>query len=171
MPDWNAGPYDQYQPDLEERYRSTPTRHAALGIISFVISIFTGTFLIALSGLAVVYAGGNARAPHAPMAVAVSLGICSTPVLALVGLGLGLGSLFQRGSKVFGILGIVFNAGLLFGTFLLLMTVLLLGPKLANPRPAAAEHRLLATARYISAQERPIPSFLNASLRSPGIES
>src|SRR5690348_16603708 len=125
MPDWNAAPYDQYQPDLEERHVPKRTTHPALGVISCIMSIFTATFLVAMIGLAVVYAGGDGRRPHAPLAIAVSLGMCSTPALALVGLGLGLGSLFQQGSKVFGILGVVFNAGLLLGTFLLLMMVLL----------------------------------------------
>jgi hypothetical protein len=137
MPDWNAAPYDQYQPDLEEGYRSSRTTHPALGVISFVMSLFSVAFLVAMLAMAAVSTGANGKpGPHSPLVLAIGLGICSTPALALVGLGLGIGSAFQRGSKVFPILGIIFNAILLLGSVLFLIVALILGAAAANRRPA-----------------------------------
>jgi hypothetical protein len=168
MPDWNAASYDQYQPDLAEPHDPNQTGHPALGVISFALSLFTVAFFIAMIAAAALFAGPNGKPPtNSPVAIAVALGICSTPVLAMVGLGLGIGSLFQRGSKLFGILGVVFNIALLLGTILLVIIALILGSAAANRRPAGAGAQASGKAH---AQECSIPPFLNVSLRSPDIE-
>jgi hypothetical protein len=136
MPDWNAAPYDQYQPAFDEGYTANRTRHPVLGVISFVLPLLSVTFLIAMMVLAAVSAGGK-PAQQSPLTLVIGLGVCSTPALALVGLGLAIGSMFQRGSKVFGILGIVFNAILLLGSILLLIVALILGVAAVKHPPAA----------------------------------
>jgi hypothetical protein len=136
MPDWNASAYDQYQPE-EERHNLPRTRHQALGIISFVLSLLSITVSIAMFALAVISIAANGKpGPHSGMTFAVGLCMCSTPALGLVGLGLGIGSMFQRGPKVFGILGIVFNAILFLGSILFFIVALALGAAASNRKPA-----------------------------------
>jgi hypothetical protein len=128
MPDWSEGPYDQYQSDLDERNNANYTTHPALGIVSVVLSVLKFTFFLAMIALAAVCAADNGKpGPDSLLLIVVGLGVCFAPVMALIGLGLGIGSLFQRGSKVCAILGVVFNAMLLLGSILFLLICVIVG--------------------------------------------
>lgn len=99
-----------------------------LGISSFVMSIIFGLIMFGLIVAATVLAtreGGMSE--DSVEAMVIGLAILGSGFAILVGLGLGIAGLFQpQRSKVFSILGIIFNAaiGLVVGGLLVIgMTV------------------------------------------------
>jgi hypothetical protein len=96
------------QPPLETK------NHSRLGIASFIISIVA--VLIICGDIVLVFglSGGFTVNPsYAGLDTSLT---CASAVVALVGVGLGIAAVTQKNAKkVFGILGLVFNALILLG--------------------------------------------------------
>ena len=99
-------------------------RHSGLGIASFILSILSGVFifvLIVIAGVIETSTPGGID-EESTAAVIIGLLIIALIIAALVALGLGIAGLFmQDRKKIFSILGTIFSAVTLLGTFLILM--------------------------------------------------
>ncbi|MBN1313460.1 MAG: hypothetical protein JXB30_18785 [Anaerolineae bacterium] len=130
---------------LEEQTTLEPRGHSKLGIASLAVSLITGlayclvmvvTFYLIFDMVSTstmqdpnelileLQSGGQGGM----MALVMLFGICmfSAPVLSMVGLGLGIGGLFQKDkNRLFPILGVIFGVLLLCGSgsFVLLSLV------------------------------------------------
>jgi|GEM_PF-1062197 len=90
-------------------------RHSPIGISSFVVSITTGILLIILLVLAGTLADQGVK-EDSPAAIIISVLIFFLLASQLVGLGLGIGSLFQKDRKrTFGVFGLIFSLLFLLG--------------------------------------------------------
>ena len=90
-------------------------RHSKLGIISFVLSIIS-VFLVCLFLVFAYMLGNNNLATNNSTTVIGWVFICLIGLSNLIGIGLGIAALTQKvQSKIFGILGLVFNALILIG--------------------------------------------------------
>lgn len=96
-------------------------KHSPLGIVSFVLSILS----IGLICIFLIYAyiiGNSGTAITTQASVSVWVFICVISLFSLVGLGLGIAAVIQpASSKVFGVLGLVFNALVMIGFCILLI--------------------------------------------------
>lgn len=91
-------------------------KHSGLGISSFVISLVSVVIMFVLFVFsALMYAeSGGAMDETAPQVVMLGLFIIITLLLSVVGLGLGIGGLFQKERrKLFAILGSCFSGSLI----------------------------------------------------------
>ena len=99
-----------------------PDKHSGVGIASFVLSLLCGVGEVVLVVIAVAM---EANTPgvfdqESPEAAVLGLLVLLGLVLALAGVGLGVGGLLQpRRKRVFAVLGLVFN-----GLIVLLLAVL-----------------------------------------------
>jgi len=123
-------------------------KHSKIGVASFIIAIVAilGMIatIVATTTMAASIAGGSpASAPgELPaanvggfLAMAGLMFLCL--VAALVGAVLGLVGLFQQHRlKLFSVLGIAFNSGLVLVFFVLLFAGIIWGPALPNADPA-----------------------------------
>lgn len=92
--------------------------HSGLGIASFILALVTGLLLFGLIMVAGAIGMQNPEAMEGekPMVMAIGLLFLSLLAMCLVGAVLGLAGLFQRDRhKVFPILGLVLNLGILLG--------------------------------------------------------
>jgi hypothetical protein len=92
--------------------------HSGLGIASLVIGVFSILVAVGAIGLATFITATNPIAVQNedPVLAVIGLGIIGAIGLSLMGMGLGIGSLFVgTRSKILGILGIVANFLVLFG--------------------------------------------------------
>ncbi len=97
---------------------------SGVGMASFIIAIIVGIgefIMVVIAGMMASAPGGMNE--EAPATVALGLLLLAGLALALVGAVLGLVSIMQRDrKKIFGILGLIFNAAIL-AVVLLLMVV------------------------------------------------
>ncbi len=93
-------------------------KHSGVGIAAFVISIVVGVlefFLTLLAGYMEMSTPGGISETD-PMAAVLGLLLLGGLLLAFVGVGLGIGTLFQKDKKkIFGILGLIFSSVILLG--------------------------------------------------------
>jgi TRAP-type C4-dicarboxylate transport system permease small subunit len=90
-------------------------RHSKLGIISFVLSIIS-VFLVCLFLVFAYMLGNNNLATNNGTTAIGWVFICLIGLSNLTGIGLGIAALTQKvQNKIFGILGLVFNALILIG--------------------------------------------------------
>lgn len=88
-------------------------KHAALGIVSFILSIVVGGLMLVTFVIAGIM---EMRAPEgmdeqALSTVVIGLVIIGLILMELLALGLGVGGLFQKASKkLFALLGIIFSS-------------------------------------------------------------
>ncbi len=84
-------------------------KHSVLGIVSFILAILAVT--IFCGGVAIYLAlGGPGNPPEGFQSIDTIIS-CGAGFLALVGLGLGIAAVVQKNTKkLFGILGLIFNA-------------------------------------------------------------
>lgn len=88
--------------------------HSRLGIASFIISIVAA--LIICGDIVLVFGISGGLSVSQSYAGVDSALTCASALVALVGLGLGIAAVAQRNAKkVFGILGLVFNALIVLG--------------------------------------------------------
>jgi hypothetical protein len=134
-------PHDEPYYDDSPGYRpsSEPQRHSGLGVASFIIGLVVILLDVLAIFLVIIVAAGEASRPWSPgrrdaaeaMAVLTGIIFCGGAVAALVGLGLGFGSLFQEDRKKgLGIAGVILNSLVL----LALLTLVMIG-LLASGRP------------------------------------
>jgi hypothetical protein len=121
--------YDRYRGD-EDAGRPVPRlKHSGLGIASFVIALLTGVvfvaFVIAVGVIEAAHPGAMDEKP--PAAFVLGLVALLDLFLCLVGLGLGIGGLCMKRSKIFPILGIVFNASVVLGGIALVVIGAIMG--------------------------------------------
>ena len=112
--------------------QATPEpRHSGMGIASFVISVITGitTFLI------FVYAGMKEMSlpggvsEHSGVAMMIGFSMILAWMLLFVGMILGAVALFEKNrKKVFAVLGLVFNLGMLVLSALLIVIGISMSP-------------------------------------------
>ncbi len=101
-----------------------PTKHSALGISSFVMSIITGLIIFLLVVIAGVMEVSTPGGIDEESAEAVILGLFIIAALfgCLTALALGIAGLFQKGrKKIFSILGVIFSALPFIGTISLII--------------------------------------------------
>lgn len=120
----------EYYPDYDDDRDALPARNSPLGVASFIIAQGAGglEFLIIalIAVLETTTAGGLDE--DSPAAGLLGLGMIIGLLLALVGLGLGIGGLCQgRRTKVLAIVGVVINSILVVGVLLLVMVGLAMG--------------------------------------------
>lgn len=104
-------------------------KHSKLGIISFVLSIVS-LVLVCLFFVFAYMLGSNTLSSGSGTTVVGWGFICLIGIANLTGVGLGIAALTQKvQSKIFGILGLVFNALILLGfcIFILFAVVLAAG--------------------------------------------
>jgi len=105
-------------------------KHSGLGIASFALSIVVGVavfVVFAVAGIVETTTPGGMD-EESPAAILIGLGIFGASGLGLVALGLGVASFFQAGrKKLFGILGVVFSAGILLVTAGMIVLGLMVG--------------------------------------------
>ena len=116
-----------YAPGYPNPYAAAAATHSGLGIASFIIALIAGAAMVALIVLA---AALSAQAPggeldeNSPEAVTVGCSLIIAAGMALLGLILGVVAAIQQGrKKVFAVLGIVFNGGMI----LVLVGLMILG--------------------------------------------
>ena len=103
-------------------------KHSGLGISSFIIALIIGFFVFVI----VMFAGYVEMTTPGGMnessvaAVLIGLAIIFGLFVSIIGLGLGIGGLFQKNKKkVFPILGIVMNGAIILGvSFLVIIGIL-----------------------------------------------
>lgn len=89
-----------------------PLPHSKIGIASFAVALF-GT-LIFCSAFAIAFyiefTGGGVVDPASPAYLIIEVAMCGSVIINLIGLGLGIASLFQaQAKKTFGIIGLVLS--------------------------------------------------------------
>ena len=97
---------------------ATRRRHSLLGIASFAIAIFAGLTAFALIVIAGVMEASTpgGMSEESVQAIVIGLGIFGVLALNLLGAGLGIaGLVVPNRSRVFGILGLIFNLLVIFG--------------------------------------------------------
>ena len=109
-----------HDPRNDEGFLLEPrsAKHSVLGMLSLGIAVLAGLMefaLIVAAGVMAAQAGGDLD-PESPALIMLGLGILAGFPLCLLGLGLGIGGLAESGrSKVFPVLGMVFNLLVLLG--------------------------------------------------------
>lgn len=118
----------------EEEWEDDPQRplkHSGLGVASFLIALLTGVgefLFVVLCVLLAASSSGGEIDEESPAAIAMGLMILAGLGIALIGVGLGVGGLFQsKRNKLFAVLGICFNALILAGVTALMCIGLLAG--------------------------------------------
>jgi hypothetical protein len=113
-------PYDHgpYAPPGSRQLEVQAKRQSGMGIASFVISLLCGAGMLATFAYAgyveATTAGG--MQDTSPVAIMIGMAMLLIAGLLVVGLGLGIGGLFQPDRrKVFAVLGAVFNGLVLLG--------------------------------------------------------
>jgi hypothetical protein len=98
-----------------------PMKHSGLGIASFTLSIL-GAICIFATFVIAGFLGHNQTGGYYPGQTLVGFALIFFIFILILSLGLGIASIFQKGQKrVLGILGLVFSAGTLMLTVLLLI--------------------------------------------------
>ena len=101
-------------------------RRSTMGLVSFVFGLISGiglTVLVVMAGVMTAQAGGRMD-ETSPEAITLGVLLILGMFLALIGAILGIVALMQKGhKKLFGILGLVFNGGIL----LLVLALMVLG--------------------------------------------
>ena len=113
---------------------SVTQKHSRIGIASFVIGIVAVLILCLAFLLAFGYGFSMASQnpsfqvdQSSPTVLALGVLICISPILSLVGLGLGIGAAMQKNDrKLFGIIGLVLNL-LIILVFCVLVVVAMSG--------------------------------------------
>jgi hypothetical protein len=102
-------------------------RHKGLGIASFIIVLFSLVLIFLLFAVAGVLKTQGRSTPEVNMVVGITLFACL--FLDLIGVGLGIAGLFDRGAKkAFPVLGIVIGGSVL----LLTAALVLIGLKMTG---------------------------------------
>ncbi len=99
-------------------YDYNPEKHSGLGIASFILSVAIGVFDFVVVALAGMVEASTPGGMDEESVIAILIGIFILGGLAanFAGVGLGIAGLVQRGrKKVFSVLGLSFNAALVFG--------------------------------------------------------
>ena len=116
-----------YAPGYQNPYAAAAPTHSGLGIASFILGVIAG---IAMIALIVVAAAMSAQAPggeldeNSPGAITVGCSLIIAAGMALLGLILGIVGAIQQGrKKLFSVLGIVFNGGMI----LMVVALMILG--------------------------------------------
>lgn len=102
-----------------EQHVVAEKKHSGLGVTSFIMSIVTGFVMFVVVGTAgyLEMSTPGGLNEESPAAVLVGLGVIGTGLLVLLGLGLGIGALFQTDrKKTFAILGVTINGVIIAGT-------------------------------------------------------
>jgi hypothetical protein len=109
-------------------YAPQPRRQSGFGIASFAISLLSGLMMIGFCGLAAWAGSQSGTDPLEPVTTVAAWSLCGCSLLAnLVGVVFGIIGVAQKDvSKVFGILGLVFN-GLILLAYLGLVLLVALG--------------------------------------------
>jgi hypothetical protein len=93
-------------------------KHSGLGVASFILSIAVGVFdflVVALAGLMEASSPGGMD-EESVIAILIGLFILGALAANLAGMGLGIAGMVQRDrKKVFSVLGLAFNAAIVFG--------------------------------------------------------
>ena len=93
-------------------------KHSGLGVASFILSIAIGVFdflVVALAGLMEASSPGGMD-EESVIAILIGLFILGALAANLAGMGLGIAGMAQRDrKKVFSVLGLAFNAAIIFG--------------------------------------------------------
>lgn len=107
-----------------------PTKHSALGISSFILSLITGVIIFVLVVIAGAMEASTPGGIDEESAEAVVVGLCIIAALfgCITSFGLGIAGLFQKDrKKIFSVLGVIFSALPFIGTVLLIIIGLALG--------------------------------------------
>jgi ABC-type polysaccharide/polyol phosphate export permease len=140
-PQYPQGPYPPQQPggypvgypgaylSAPAPYPLPPRRHSPFGVVSFVLAVMSGLGIFGLVISATVmtmrHSAGQSHTAFnedSPEAVVVGLVFVLALVGAFIGLGLGIGGLFQSDRKrVFAILGLCLNLLILLGVGALML--------------------------------------------------
>lgn len=101
--------------------------HSGMGIASVIISVLVGLgtlVLLVVAGVMSAQAPGGQMDEKSPEAIALGCSILGAVVICVVGLILGFAGIAQQDrKKVFGVLGVIFNGGIV----LLIVGIILLG--------------------------------------------
>jgi hypothetical protein len=117
-------PYGGYQPNYYAAGFAAAMPHSGLGIASFVIALIVGLVevILVIAAAAMVAQGGGEMDEQSPTAIVLGCTMILGMLGALVGAILGGISVAQRERKrVFGILGLCFNIGILLALGLLML--------------------------------------------------
>ena len=109
-------------------YPPPPRRQSGFGIASFALALLSGLMMIGFCGLAAWVGSQSTGGPADPVTTVAAWSLCGCGILAnLVGVVFGIIGVAQRDvSKVFGILGLVFN-GLVLLVYLGFVLLVALG--------------------------------------------
>ena len=115
-----------YPPGYPNPYGAAPT-HAGIGVASFILGLIASLTMLALiviAGVLAAKAPGQQLDENSTEAMTVGCSLLLAAGMALLGLILGIVAALQNGKKkVFPILGIVFNGGML----LMVVAMMILG--------------------------------------------
>lgn len=104
-----------------------PMKHSGLGISSFVIALLAGPgmfLLLLIAGVMATQAPNGQIDEKSAAAVGLGLMLIGGVVVSLIGVGLGIAGVAQKGRKrVFAVLGLVFNGIIAIGV----LGIMLLG--------------------------------------------
>jgi hypothetical protein len=109
--------YEDDEEDYDFAKRDEP--HSGIGIASLVLAVVAGIAMLVLFAIAGVMAGDDAGGldEESPAAMALGAFALLAGALTLVGLCLGIGALLQKDrNKLFGVIGVIANALVLFGS-------------------------------------------------------
>jgi hypothetical protein len=126
-PQYPQGPYPpQFYPGpYGAAYALPPRRHSPIGVVSFVLAVMAGLGLVGLVVFATVMTVRNSMTAvdeESTEAMAMGLVFLLSVFGSFVGLGLGIGGLFQSDRKrLFAILGTGLNGLVLLGVATLLV--------------------------------------------------
>jgi hypothetical protein len=118
-PPQQPGAYMTRYAPAHAAYTLPPRGHSPIGVVSFVLALLAGLGLLGIIiGAAVMAAGGRTELDEeSPQAMVIGLVFVLSLFGSFIGLGFGIGGLFQRDRKrVFTVLGLCGNALLLLGT-------------------------------------------------------
>lgn len=105
-------------------YESDAIKHSGFGVASFIISVAIGIFdfvVIAFAGLVEASEPGGMD-EESVVAILIGLFILGGMAANMAGAGLGIAGLVQRDrKKVFAVLGLAFNAAIVFGVIFLMI--------------------------------------------------
>ncbi len=100
-------------------------KHSGLGVASFIISMLGGPgmfLMLVVAGVLAASVPGGKMDESSPAAVGLGLVLIGGIAFALVGVGLGIAGVAQKGrKKLFAVLGLVFNSLIVLGVAALMV--------------------------------------------------
>jgi hypothetical protein len=121
--------WDEPEADDARYGRPRHLPHSGLGIASFIIGLVVVVIVLLMFLLIGVVAASRANRDTAhTMGVMTGLFVCAGAVASLVGLGLGMGGVFQGDrNRTFAVIGLILNGLILLGTAVLFLIGMAVG--------------------------------------------